>query len=97
MESITLKDILYVLGAITTIVTFIIFVSKPYKEIHKKLDKHDLIVEDLSETRKVQQKLLNSSFKVQMLIMQHVIYCNHVDVIKQELSNLQNDIIDAKQ
>ena len=96
MESITLKDILYVLGAITTIVTFIIFVSKPYKEIHKKLDKHDLIVEDLSETIKVQQKLLNSSLKVQMLLMQHVIYGNHVDIIKKELSNLQNDIIDTK-
>lgn len=95
MEAITIKDILYLIGAITAIISFVALISKPHKELRESLAKNEETIEDLSNTIKVQQKLLNSSIKVQMLLMEHIIYGNHVDAIKTELAELQSTILDV--
>lgn len=95
MESITIKDILYILAAITAIVAFAKMLTKPYKELQDKLDKQEKTIADLSNTIKAQQKLLNSSLKVEMLLMEHIVYGNHTDTLKKELTNLQSVIVDV--
>lgn len=95
MEGITIKDILYILAAITAVVTFAKMVTKPYKELKEKIEKQENTIADLSNTIKAQQKLLNSSLKVEMLLMEHIVYGNHIDMLKKELTNLQSVIVDV--
>lgn len=95
MEGITIKDILYILAAITAVVTFAKMVTKPYKELQEKIEKQENTIADLSNTIKAQQKLLNSSLKVEMLLMEHIVYGNHTDMLKKELTNLQSVIVDV--
>ena len=94
VESITLKDILYIIGAITAIVAFVKLINKPYKELESKITTQEQLITDLSNSIKAQQKLLNSSLKVQILLMQHVIYGNHTEGMKEELRHLQSQIVD---
>lgn len=93
MEALTLKDILYIIGAITAVVAFVKLINKPYKELEAKLTTQEKSINDLSNSIKAQQKLLNSSLKVQILLMQHVIYGNHTDTMKEELHHLQSEIV----
>lgn len=96
MEAVTIKDILYILAAITAVVTFAKMVTKPYKELKEKIDEQGKTINDLSNTIKAQQLLLNSSLKVEMLLMEHIVYGNHTDMLKKELTNLQSTIVDVK-
>ena len=93
METISLKDILYIIGAITALVTFVNLINKPYKELEVKILSQEKLITDLSNSIKAQQKLLNSSLKVQILLMQHVIYGNHTESMKDELHRLQSEIV----
>lgn len=95
MENITLKDILYVLSAITVIITFIVKAWKPYQDLRDQIDKQQQTITDLSNSIKAQQRLLNSSLKVQMLLMEHTVYGNHTDMLKAELTKLQSIIVDV--
>lgn len=95
METITIKDILYILAAITAIVTFAKMLTKPYKELQDNFEDQKKSIADLSNTIKAQQKLLNSSLKVEMLLMEHIVYGNHIDTLKKELTNLQSTIVDV--
>lgn len=94
MENLTLKDILYIVGAITAVVAFVKMINKPYKELEAKLTAQEKSITDLSNSIKAQQKLLNSSLKVQILLMQHTIYGNHTEGMKEELHHLQSQIVD---
>lgn len=96
METVSLKDILYLIGALTAVISFVILLTKPFKELRQSINDHENSIKDLSETIKVQQKLLNSSLKVQMLLMEHIVYGNHVEDIKKELKTLQSIILDSK-
>lgn len=93
METFPLKDILYVIAAITSVFAFVKLITKPYKELEDKLTAQEKLITDLSNSIKAQQKLLNSSLKVQILLMQHVIYGNHTDSMKEELHHLQSEIV----
>ena len=103
MEQLTLKDILYIVGAITAIVSFVSLVGKPYKTLkenldkqEKTLDKQEKTVEAISQDLISQQKLLNSSLKVQLLVLEHMVYGNHTDNMKKQLQKLQETIIDVQ-
>lgn len=95
MENVTLKDILYIVGAITAIVAFIFKAWKPYQDLKDQIARQEQTITDLSNSIKAQQKLLNSSLKVQMLMMEHVVYGNHTEMLKSELTNLQSIIVDV--
>lgn len=92
--TLTLTDVLWILGAITAIITFINLVNKPYKDLEEKVNTQAQTVKDLSNDIKAQQKLLNNSLKAQLLLMQHLVYGNHTDSMKQELTRLQSIIVD---
>lgn len=93
MESVTLKDILYIIGAITAVVAFVKLISKPYKELESKMTTQEQSINDLTNGIKAQQKLLNHSLKVQILLMEHVVYGNHTEKMKEELHSLQSEIV----
>ena len=93
METLSLKDILYIIGAITAVVAFVKLINKPYKELEEKLTAQQKLITDLSNSIKAQQKLLNSSLKVQILLMQHTIYGNHTESMKEQLNHLQSEIV----
>ena len=90
MKTITLDNIIYFIGALSTVITFLVLILNPFT----RLKDNEKEISKLSETVKNQQKLLNSSIKVQMLLMEHIIYGNHVDNIKSELKNLQAIILE---
>ena len=91
MKTITLDNIIYFIGALSTVITFLVLILNPFT----RLKDNEKEISKLSETVKNQQKLLNSSIKVQMLLMEHIIYGNHVDNIKSELKNLQAIILET--
>ena len=95
MEAITIKDILYIIAAITAVITFAKMITKPYKELQDNIEEQKKTIADLSNTIKAQQKLLNSSLKVEMLLMEHIVYGNHTETLKKELTNLQSTIVDV--
>lgn len=93
-DTILVKDILWILAAIMTIAGFIGFISNPYTKLKNKMSEQEQNIKELSREIKTQQQLLNSSLRVQLLLLQHMIYGNHVEDMKEELSKLQTTIID---
>lgn len=94
-DTILVKDLLWILAAIMTIAGFIGFVSSPYNKLKNKISEQEQSIKELSSEIKTQQQLLNSSLKVQLLLMQHIIYGNHTDALKDELTKLQATIINV--
>ena len=95
MESTLLfKDVLWFIGAITAIISFVVLITKPYSTLKDKIETEEKKLEKINNTIKDQQILLNSSLKVQLLLMQHVIYGNHTDTIKKKLEELEATIVD---
>ena len=84
-NTLTFAEVLWLIGGITAIATFYKLLTSPYKELDDKLLKQEKTIDNLSSEIKIQQSLLNSSLKVQLLLMQHIIYGNHTDAIKKEL------------
>ena len=96
MQNLTFSEILWILGAITAVCTFVGFISRPYKMLQDKLTEQEKTISEVSDEIKVQQKLLNSSLKVQLLLMQHIVYGNHTELLKTELDKFQETIVDTK-
>lgn len=94
-DTILVKDLLWILAAIMTVAGFIGFVSSPYSKLKNKIAEQEQSIKELSGEIKTQQQLLNSSLKVQLLLMQHIIYGNHTDALKEELTKLQAAIINV--
>jgi hypothetical protein len=94
--TLTFAEVLWFIGGISALITFYKLLTTPYKELDDKLTKQQKTITDLSSEIKIQQSLLNSSLKVQLLLMQHVIYGNHTEAIKSELAKFQEAIVDTK-
>lgn len=93
-NTLLVTDVLWVLAAIVAVGTFVTYITKPYKKLQEQLDKQAQTINELSNNIKAQQHLVNSSLKVQLLLIQHIVYGNHTENLKAELANLQETIID---
>lgn len=101
------KDVLWVIGAIVAVVAFAKIVIHPFRDLNDKITSQETsfnskigeqeeTLKNLGTTLNNQQKLLNSSLKVQILLLQHTVYGNHTDAIKKKLEELESVIIDTK-
>ena len=96
MEKITFAEVLWVIAAITAMISFVTLINKPHKTLEDKITKQENQIKELCVDINNQQKLLNSSLKVQLLLMQHMIYGNHTDAIKKKLEELEAAIVDVR-
>lgn len=101
------KDVLWIIGSVVAIVAFAKLITAPFKSIdakivaqektfNNKIEEQEKILKNLESTIQNQQILLNSSLKIQLLLLQHTVYGNHTDAIKEKMQELEATIIDTK-
>lgn len=95
--AITMQTLLSIFGAISIVVAGTASIAKifsPFKELKKKVDEHDAIIKEMSESVQKQSNMQREVCKSLIVIMNHEITGNSVDKLKERQEDLQKFLID---